>query len=321
MPAWPRPFSNVASRWGRGEPTSPAFIADNSTPNPTTASAKGARARTPTENSTPAAKIGRPWPTCSPTSSLWARRATSRSMRGHTSDRIVCPSCWRRCARVCRAWACTTSSTALFSACAKQQGRIRAVQHERGGNPRRSGCAGVRALGPRCLHLGRGGSSGAATQGHRRGSAHRAPAIGHRRSSVRSRCRASALPPAFYELRARGAGRGVYSFCMCPGGWIVPAATELNGLVVNGMSLAKRNSPFANAALVVTVAASDFGPEAQRRSRRNRLPAPHRSGGVRARRRRLSCPGGTRSRFSGSPLARPLARVELPPWCRTRQLG
>jgi uncharacterized FAD-dependent dehydrogenase len=70
------------------------------------------------------------------------------------------------------------------------------------------------------------------------------------------------LPPAFYELRASGAGRSVYSFCMCPGGWIVPAATEAGGLVVNGMSLAKRNSPFANAALVVTVAGSDFGPEA-----------------------------------------------------------
>jgi uncharacterized FAD-dependent dehydrogenase len=54
----------------------------------------------------------------------------------------------------------------------------------------------------------------------------------------------------------------VYSFCMCPGGWIVPAATEAGGLVVNGMSLAKRNSPFANAALVVTVAGSDFGPDA-----------------------------------------------------------
>ena len=70
------------------------------------------------------------------------------------------------------------------------------------------------------------------------------------------------LPPAFYELRASGAGRSVYSFCMCPGGWIVPAATEAGGLVVNGMSLAKRNSPYANAALVVTVAGSDFGVDA-----------------------------------------------------------
>jgi uncharacterized FAD-dependent dehydrogenase len=71
------------------------------------------------------------------------------------------------------------------------------------------------------------------------------------------------LPPAFYEVRANGGGRSVYSFCMCPGGWIVPAATEENGQVVNGMSLAKRNSPYANAAIVVPVTATDFGPEAQ----------------------------------------------------------
>jgi uncharacterized protein len=70
------------------------------------------------------------------------------------------------------------------------------------------------------------------------------------------------LPPAFYEVRASGAGRSVYSFCMCPGGWIVPAATETNGQVVNGMSLAKRNSPYANSAMVVPVSASDFGLEA-----------------------------------------------------------
>ncbi len=71
------------------------------------------------------------------------------------------------------------------------------------------------------------------------------------------------LPPAFYEVRANGAGRSVYSFCMCPGGWIVPAATEVNGQVVNGMSLAKRNSPYANAAMVVPVLSADFGPQAQ----------------------------------------------------------
>jgi uncharacterized FAD-dependent dehydrogenase len=70
------------------------------------------------------------------------------------------------------------------------------------------------------------------------------------------------LPPAFYELTAEGAGRGVYSFCMCPGGWIVPAATEAGGVVVNGMSLSRRDSPFANAGLVVTVEAADFGPAA-----------------------------------------------------------
>jgi uncharacterized protein len=68
------------------------------------------------------------------------------------------------------------------------------------------------------------------------------------------------LPPAFYELTATASDRGVYSFCMCPGGWIVPAATEPEGVVVNGMSLSRRDSPFANAGLVVSIAVEDFGP-------------------------------------------------------------
>jgi len=70
------------------------------------------------------------------------------------------------------------------------------------------------------------------------------------------------LPPALYELASTGAGRGVYSFCMCPGGWIVPAATEGDGVVVNGMSLSKRDSRFANSGLVVSVDVRDFGPDA-----------------------------------------------------------
>jgi len=68
------------------------------------------------------------------------------------------------------------------------------------------------------------------------------------------------LPPAFYELRAAATGRDLYSFCMCPGGWIVPAATEPDGVVVNGMSLSRRDSPFANAGMVVSIRAADFGP-------------------------------------------------------------
>ncbi len=68
------------------------------------------------------------------------------------------------------------------------------------------------------------------------------------------------LPPAFYELTAGAPERGVYSFCMCPGGWIVPASTEPEGVVVNGMSLSRRDSPFANAGLVVSVGVDDFGP-------------------------------------------------------------
>jgi uncharacterized FAD-dependent dehydrogenase len=66
------------------------------------------------------------------------------------------------------------------------------------------------------------------------------------------------LPNASYRLACQVDGRGVFSFCMCPGGWIVPAATEPGALVVNGMSLARRDSPFANSGLVVGIEPHDW---------------------------------------------------------------
>ncbi|MBM3977989.1 MAG: hypothetical protein FJ299_13505 [Planctomycetes bacterium] len=66
------------------------------------------------------------------------------------------------------------------------------------------------------------------------------------------------LPASFYELRHQQEGRGVYSFCMCPGGFVVPATTLPESLVVNGMSLSRRDSPFANAGLVVQLEPEDF---------------------------------------------------------------
>ena len=66
------------------------------------------------------------------------------------------------------------------------------------------------------------------------------------------------LPAASYALVQQVAGRGVYSFCMCPGGYIVPAATEAGTIVVNGMSFAKRNGPFANAGMVVELKTEDI---------------------------------------------------------------
>ncbi|MEO0415436.1 MAG: FAD-dependent oxidoreductase [Verrucomicrobiota bacterium] len=65
------------------------------------------------------------------------------------------------------------------------------------------------------------------------------------------------LPAASYRLATKIRDRGVHSFCMCPGGFIVPAATQNGQVVVNGMSLAKRNSPFANSGFVVTVEPED----------------------------------------------------------------
>ena len=66
------------------------------------------------------------------------------------------------------------------------------------------------------------------------------------------------LPPANYKLVTQIKGRGVYSFCMCPGGFIVPAATSSNEIVVNGMSPSKRNSVFSNSGIVVEVKDEDL---------------------------------------------------------------
>jgi uncharacterized FAD-dependent dehydrogenase len=66
------------------------------------------------------------------------------------------------------------------------------------------------------------------------------------------------LPAATYSLTAQVGGRGVYSFCMCPGGFIVPAMTDAAESVVNGMSPSLRNSPYANSAIVTEVRLSDF---------------------------------------------------------------
>ena len=61
------------------------------------------------------------------------------------------------------------------------------------------------------------------------------------------------LPAASYSLVQQVKNRGVYSFCMCPGGFIVPAATAKEEIVVNGMSPSKRNSLYANSGIVVEI--------------------------------------------------------------------
>lgn len=67
------------------------------------------------------------------------------------------------------------------------------------------------------------------------------------------------LSPATYKLTYNNKGRGVYSFCMCPGGYVVNASSEENMLAINGMSNHERESGFANSAIVVTITPSDFG--------------------------------------------------------------
>lgn len=71
------------------------------------------------------------------------------------------------------------------------------------------------------------------------------------------------LPAASYSLVHQAMGRGVYSFCMCPGGIIAPCATAPGEVVTNGWSPSKRNNPFANSGIVVTTEAEDLVPYKQ----------------------------------------------------------
>ena len=66
------------------------------------------------------------------------------------------------------------------------------------------------------------------------------------------------LPPASYNLVAQIEGKGVYSFCMCPGGIIAPCATENKEVVTNGWSPSKRNNPYSNSGIVVSIEPKDL---------------------------------------------------------------
>ncbi len=65
------------------------------------------------------------------------------------------------------------------------------------------------------------------------------------------------LPPSYYSLVTQVEDRGVFSFCMCPGGIIAPCSTEVNEIVVNGWSPSKRNNPYANSGTVVQINLED----------------------------------------------------------------
>ena len=71
------------------------------------------------------------------------------------------------------------------------------------------------------------------------------------------------LPASSYSLVEQINGKGVYSFCMCPGGIIVPAATTPGEIVVNGMSMSRRDSKFANSGMVTTIENEDLLPFAK----------------------------------------------------------
>jgi uncharacterized FAD-dependent dehydrogenase len=82
------------------------------------------------------------------------------------------------------------------------------------------------------------------------------------KSQYKFKVRPTYLPPASFSLvsqtKFKGVERGVFSFCMCPGGFIVPSATVQNQVVVNGMSPSRRDSKFANSGIVVSILPSDI---------------------------------------------------------------
>ena len=85
--------------------------------------------------------------------------------------------------------------------------------------------------------------------------------IEHKQSTVdraQYGCESPVLPPADYKLVCHLENETVYTFCMCPGGYVVAAASEEGGVVTNGMSYADRDGENANAALLVTVNPADF---------------------------------------------------------------
>ena len=77
-------------------------------------------------------------------------------------------------------------------------------------------------------------------------------------TQYRQKPREAALPAASYKLVTQVQERGVFSFCMCPGGLIVPAATAPGEIVVNGMSMSRRDSAYANSGTVVAVELEDL---------------------------------------------------------------
>lgn len=92
--------------------------------------------------------------------------------------------------------------------------------------------------------------------------------------SIQYHCaiRDSHLPPASYSLVQQVNQKGVFSFCMCPGGIIAPAATSPGELVVNGWSPSKRNNPYANSGMVVSVEVKDAIEYFKKSETRNQNP-------------------------------------------------
>ena len=195
------------------------------------------------------------------------RRAARDRDRGAAARRLEPPAAGAAiaCARTWPAWASPTgsrpSATGLRTERGKRAGRD---GRRRRRDRRRRRRAGRRAFGASRLRVGgrcRARARCASRSPWACGSSTRSTLIDQIQYGPAADV--PRLPAAFYELTAQCGGRSMYSFCMCPGGSIVPLlATEPDGVVVNGMSLSRRNSPYANAGLVVSVDLGDLRSDA-----------------------------------------------------------
>ena len=94
----------------------------------------------------------------------------------------------------------------------------------------------------------------------------------HKKSAAAEEKSADSLGAAEYRVTAQVSGRGVYSFCMCPGGFVVPSASAPGEIVVNGMSSAARNSKWSNAAIVTEIRPEDIPEEFQKQAEKDACP-------------------------------------------------
>ncbi|MBS1945101.1 MAG: FAD-dependent oxidoreductase [Bacteroidetes bacterium] len=116
------------------------------------------------------------------------------------------------------------------------------------------------------------------------------------------------LPPASYNVVQQVDGRGVYSFCMCPGGIIAPCATAPGEVVTNGWSPSKRNNPYANSGIVVAVDPPGNAPLAGLRFQQQAEQAAWRAGG-----QRQSAPAQRMEDFIRKRASRDLPECSYPP--------
>lgn len=100
-------------------------------------------------------------------------------------------------------------------------------------------------------------ASGRSPSAESRAASGRSPSAESRAAVSSSSARDASLPPAEYSFVQQVDGRGVFSFCMCPGGVLVPSSTEPGTVVLNGMSNSRRNSRRANAGVVVSIEPED----------------------------------------------------------------